>query len=538
MTTATQSTELAGASEPAPGTPKWVWFSVFGALGAFLAVSVWWLVADHSILDFDSGRHVANTWAMHDAIGRGDLLAPITQDNINHYPPLLYLVGSLGMAIGGWMSIDSAQLAMNFVFVPMLALGCWAAARVAYGELAGVLAAVFALGTPMVVSTFHLYMLDVPQAAAVAATVGLVLTSRRFERVGMSVLAGVAGSAAMLLKPTSAICLGGFLIGVLIRGGWRNPRGLATFLTVGAVLCLPWYIEHLDQLSGLTGGFVGGLPGSEPTAGASATGTSYVRPARYSEENVFWYGWNLLNVQLLLPLFVSFIAGTIVAVVRFWRTRDPSDPTPELVLGGFVAYAGMTYLTLKDSRYTLPALVYVAVLGVAWLPALRLQLQRVAAGALVLAAAVNLIGISAGIGSRIEIKAPNAPALPLGERTARIYAAEGYLQSAPRDDSDMLKVLRAVREDGYRKMEVDPGGDTTFSLSGLQVLLRTAGLEQPKKYNPAELDADTVFMLRHPVPAGGPEPCGILADGRGIYLVRGPGNVVIPFESYELYCPR
>src|SRR6202008_563 len=188
---------------PRPGgLPRWALLGLLGAIGAFLAVSLWWLVADASVLDWDSSRHVRNTWDMRTAISDGDLLAPITQDNINNYPPLLYLVGGIGMTIGGWQSLDSAMLALNLVFAPLLALGCWGAARQSYGELAGVLAAVFALGTPFVASMFHVYMLDVPQAAMVATTVWLLFASRRFERVGLSALAGVAGAGAMLLKPT------------------------------------------------------------------------------------------------------------------------------------------------------------------------------------------------------------------------------------------------------------------------------------------------------------------------------------------------
>jgi hypothetical protein len=101
----------------------------------------------------------------------------------------------------------------------------------------------------------------------------------------------------------------------------------------------------------------------------------------------------------------------------------------------------------------------------------------------------------------------------------------------------VLAVMKAVRADGIRKMELDPGGDVTFSTSGLQVLLRFAGLQQPPVYAANALPPDTAFLLRHPVPPGGPEPCGRMDDGQGIYLILG-GNAVVPFEDYKLYCPR
>jgi 4-amino-4-deoxy-L-arabinose transferase-like glycosyltransferase len=512
---------------------RWGRIGLLGVIAVFLAVSAWWLVADSSVLDWDSARHFTYTWAMRDALWSGDLLAPITQtpNPTNPYPPMLYLVGTIGMAIGGRESIDAAMAAANIVFVPLLALGCWGAARLAYGELAGVLAAVFALGTPFVASLFHLYVLDAPQASMVAVTVWLLLASRRFERVGTSALAGAAGAGAMLLKPTSVIFLAGILAVVLVRGGWRRPQGLGAFLAAGAVLAAPWYLEHLDELTTLTGGAAGG------SVSSGGGGGSYVSPPRLSVTNFAWYGWNLLNVQLLAPLFFAFIAGTVVALVRFWRTRDEHDYTPELFVGGLVAYLGMTYLSLKDARYTLPALVYVATLGVAWVPALRLPLRRVAVAALVAVAAVNLIGVSAGIGGTVAIKGPDSPATLLGERSVRLYSSAGFVQSAPRDDGDVLRVMKELRADGVRTIEVDPGGDHTFSLTGLQVLMSIAGLGQPPVYQPDKLPPGSRFLTRHQVAPGTPPPCGMLSGGWGLYVVN-QRNVVVPFENYNIECPR
>jgi 4-amino-4-deoxy-L-arabinose transferase-like glycosyltransferase len=435
------------------------------------------------------------------------------------------------MAIGG-TSVDSALVAQALVFMPLLALGCWGTARIAYGPLAGVLAAVFALGSPMIVSLFHMYMLDATQAALVAVCVWLVLQSERFGRIGLAALAGLAGGGAMLLKPTTPIFLFGFVLVVLARGGWRHWRGLAVFLAVGAVVSVPWYIEHYDQLRGLTIG----ATGSTASAGASASST-YITPPRYSFTNALWYGWNLLNLELLFPLFAAFVAGLVVAVVRFARTRDPDDPTPELLAGGLVSYVGITYIALKDPRYTLSAMVYVAAFGVAWVPALRaVRARTVAAVAIAAVAAVNVAAVSFGIGNTVRVGKPLAETM-LGERSVRLYSPAGFVVGKPRDDSAVLEVMRAVRADGITTMELDPGGDNTFATSGLQVLLRLAGLRQPPSYQPTALPPDTAFLLRHPVPPGGPEPCGRMADGMGVYVVLG-GNVVVPFEQYRFYCPR
>ena len=81
--------------------PRWARLSLLATILLFLAVSLVWLVLDSRILLWDSGRHIINTWAMRSALKSVDLAGPVTLDNLNHYPPLLYLVGSAGMAVGG-----------------------------------------------------------------------------------------------------------------------------------------------------------------------------------------------------------------------------------------------------------------------------------------------------------------------------------------------------------------------------------------------------------------------------------------------------
>ena len=513
--------------------PRWALVCLGAAIAVFLVTSIWWIAVDTRVLDWDSGRHVFNTWAMRDALLDGDLLAPITLENINHYPPLLYLVGAIGMAFGGWESTDSAMLAMNLVFVPLLALGVWGTARIAYGELAGVLAAIFALGTPMVVSTFHLYMLDVPQASLVAVTVWLLLLSQRFARSGVAALAGVAGAGAMLLKPTTALFLVGPVLVILARGGWRHWRGLTVFAAVGLVLAGPWYVVQLEWVLGLTKG------AATETGTAGGAGPSYVTPSRFSLENFLWYGWNLLNVQLLAPLFVFFVFGIVCAIVRFWRTRDAADPTPELIVGGLVAYAGVTFITLKDYRYSLSALVYVAVLATGWLPLLRRPRVRLAlAAALVVVAAVNLFGVSIGRGDHVTVSLVDREPTPLGERTIRVYSPTGFIAGEPRDDSAVLEVMKGIRADGFRKLQVEPNGDVTFSNTGLAVLITIAGLELPKSWNPIRMPRDVPFLNRHPPPGhDGPKPCAMMSGGWGIYVVR-QRNVQRGFDSYRRFiCP-
>jgi hypothetical protein len=506
------------------------WLGWAGPALVFLVVSFVWIALDSRVADYDMARHFVNTMTLRSGLSQGDLLAPLRYDNVNTYPPLLYMVGIAGTAIGGTFSLDGAMIAQDVVFVTLLAAGCWGAGRIAFGERAGVLAAIVALGSPMVVSLFHEYMLDAPQAACVAAAVWLVLASQRFERPGISALAGAAAAAGMLVKPTTVIFLAGLLAVVLVRGGWRHWRGLLAFVVVGAVICVPWYLEHYAELRGLTQGAAGA---SGPAAAASAT---YVTPPRWSVKNAAWYAWNLMNVQLLVPLFIAFVAGTATAVVRFVRARTPSDFTPELVIGGLVAYLGCAYISLKDPRYTLPVIVYVAVLATGWLPSLRGRARIAATAALAGFAILDFAGTSFGLGREVAIRLPGSPPTLLGERSARIYSPAGYLAAAPRDDSDVRRLLLAVKAYGIDTVELDPGGDATWNTNGLELLMGELGLHRPPAYDPSALPSDVVFLTRHQPGPGVPPPCGRISGNWGLYLVKG-GNVVTPFEQYRTWCP-
>ena len=211
----------------------------------FLGLTVWWLTQETRVPDFDSAEHTFFSFAVHDEIARGALTAPFTE--FNTYPPLGHLIGGLAMFVGG-ESTASAILALNLVFVPLLAAGCYGAGRRVAGPRAGLLAALFALGAPMIVSEAHEVYLDPLQAAFVAAAVWGILASRRFERVGISALAGVAAGLGMMSKETTPVFLAGILLVSLARGGWRRWQGVGAFTLAAAVIAGPWYLYHRTEL--------------------------------------------------------------------------------------------------------------------------------------------------------------------------------------------------------------------------------------------------------------------------------------------------
>jgi 4-amino-4-deoxy-L-arabinose transferase-like glycosyltransferase len=496
----------------------------------FFAVTVWWLTQDTRVPDYDSGQHTLDAFVVHAQLASGQLLAPFT--DFNNYPPFVHIVGALGVFVGG-VHTASVLLADNVVFLPLLVGGCYGVGRLAYGPRGGLLAALFALGTPMLVSEMREFYIDPGEAAMVAISAWAILASRRFERVGMSALAGLLCALGMLTKQTFVLFVAGLVLVVVLRGGWRNWRGLLMFVLVGAVLALPWYVDHLPQLSSLTSGATAAAPGSSANGG--------ITPLRYSNANFAWYVWNMLNHQLLAPLTLLVVIGAATALWRFARHRAPDDLAPELLGGALVGYLGMTYITLKDPRYTLPLLVYFAVLGTGWIATARPRVRRwLTAGAVALAGA-NFAMVSFGLGGTVQFSLPGAPPPGISLVQARqvtVFSPNGWLRGGPVKDGDLLALFRGLNRDGVRSVEFDGGSANVadFNNIGLVVLAISAGLSVPPENNLPAMGPRDAFVLRRAPQPGDPPPCQRLNDGSGVYVSLG-NPLREPFDTTTFICP-
>jgi 4-amino-4-deoxy-L-arabinose transferase-like glycosyltransferase len=228
--------------------PRWT-AAAWGAIAVttlFVAITCWWLSQDHSIPTFDAGFHLIYLQAVYHELSAGHLIKAFTVSE--RYPPLAYLIGSLGLAIGG-VGVTPPIIAENLVFVPLLALGCYQVGKRAFGPTAGLLAVVFALGSPLATAQFHVFMVDAPETAMVAVSIWLIIATENFSRVGMSALAGLAVGLGMLTKEPLVFFVAGVLgvsfvrlILAMLREGWQKWHGLAAFVVVALVVALPWYI--------------------------------------------------------------------------------------------------------------------------------------------------------------------------------------------------------------------------------------------------------------------------------------------------------
>jgi Dolichyl-phosphate-mannose-protein mannosyltransferase len=514
-------------------TPRWsapAWGAI-GVTALFLAITCWWLTQDRSIPIFDAGLHLSLAIEVHRQLSSGHLVKALTLTI--PYPPFAYLIGSLGIALGG-VGVAPLILAENLVFVPLLALGCYHVGRLAFGPAAGLLAVVFALGSPLITAQFHVFMIDAPETAMVAVSVWLVIATEGFSRLRVCALAGLAVGLGMLTKEPFAIFLVGIVGVTAIRGGRESWRGLVVFAAVALAIALPWYIHEHSQIQAL------GHEATDSAGAFSERGLNQpqgIAPPRLSLANLEWYLWSFLNAQLFLPLSVFAAVGWVWTVVGVARRRPVSPLTLELLVGAFLSWALLTETFVHDTRYSMPLLVYLAVFGAGWIVRLPRRGRIAATAALVLVALANTLGASFGVGGRVAVTLPGASKTAL-ERpgTVIVFDNSGYLVAGPRRDGDLLAMLQALHRAGVRDLTwpADAVLGPDFSQGGLVALATIAGLGQvPEKAHNDELTREDAVLSHDRASGNGPPPCVRLDDGTGIWVRI--GNPLAP--GARDYCP-
>jgi 4-amino-4-deoxy-L-arabinose transferase-like glycosyltransferase len=486
-------------------------WGAIGAAAAFIALTCWWLTQDRSIPIYDAGDQLETVLLYRNMLHAGNIFGPFTYNNV--YPILGHIVGAVAALIGG-VNVASPIVGENLVFVPLLALGCYQTGRLLFGRLAGMLAVIFALGSPLVTSMFHVFMLDAPETALVAVAVWLILASEDFCRIGVAGVAGVVVGLGVNIKVQYALFLAGLTLIVLVHGGWRNRRGFASFAGLALLVGLPWYIAHFSEL-----GEMFELASSGPGTPAGNI------PAVLSLENLLWYFWSAMNSQLLAPLFVFAVTGILWTLDIVVRERGRHAARLEFLAGGFAAWLVITFVTPHhDIRYDLPLLAFLSVLGTGWIAALPRTPRRAAIAMLAIAVCANTLAITFGVGR--EVKVALASTLPGTEQLPDrivLLLTTGFLASAPSRDGDVPGLLEALRRDGVRTLtwSAEQSELPDFSAAGLAPLARIARLS-PVVTRGAEYghSASVATLLHEAAGARKAPACTHLSDGTGVWVAR------------------
>lgn len=516
---------------------------------AFVGATALWLFFDQGTPHgSDASRHFQAVFDFREHLFSSPLYWFHYENNDDaFYPPLVYLVGVLGTLPGG-LSTDGPVLATNVVFVPLYAAGCYGVAREAFGRDAGLPAAIFALAAPIAIGQFHILLLDLPMAAMVAVTVWALLAGNRFENTRLALLAGILAGLGMLTKQPFVAFIAPLIVVTLLRGGWRNWRGLAFFCAAAAVIAGPWYLRHLDGLLG-----VAETASSQAAAGVDTNphGTEY---PRFSLDNYEWHVWAFLNAHWYLPLTLVFLGGAVVALRRTWQSRT-AGYVPELVAGILSGYVGVAFLVgFQDVRYSYGSACFVAALGVGWLARAGPRLRTGVTLGLVGLLALNTLAVSTGALGTIEFRLPvgrsvsdsvgfrltNGEPVSGVEGNLVLLADYGYRAGEP-ERARTLDLLEAAAKDGIATVSIDESEETGDKLVGIDVFARTVPIRFLTQADRRIETAEGITLYRRSVRSSDPPPCQRFTDGTGLYVLRGATDeqlrVPNPRRAPNRYCP-
>lgn len=513
--------------------PRWSGYA-WGAIAAtttFIGLTCWWLTQDSSIPIWDAGVHLQAALEFHEMFRTGDLLGPFRYES--PYPPLGPVISALAVFVGG-VNTFSLIVGENLVFASLLALGCYQTGRLLFGAKAGLLAVIFVLGTQMTISQLHVAMLDVPEAAVVAVSIWLLLRCEDFSRVGFAALAGLTVAAGLLVKVQYPSFVMGLVLIAVLRGGWRNWRGMATFALIPIVLAGPWFVYHSSQFSTFA-----------RNAGSNPATLPVNAPPTFSWANLSWYFWNILNTQLLALLFALLVGGTIWMFANLLRhRRELKEPILAARLqfmgGAFVAWLFITATPDHDIRYGIPLLPYLAVIGTGWIVSLRPNARVVAIVVLALGAVANTLSTTIGVNGEAQLSLGNTQPWIVNESLSdriRLYSSEKFLASGPERDGDVPGLLEELHSHGVRILAwgLPQSEGTDFSFQGLESLATVSGLRSaisggPPEYAPS---ASYATLIHEPVGPRSPPTCTRLSNGTGVWVVR----YLTSSRKFALYCP-
>ena len=528
---------VARIARPSWSAPAW------GAIGVtvlFIAITCWWLSQDRSIPIWDAGLHLALTLNVYHSLGAGNLgnAFSVTAP----YPPFTYLIGSLGVALGG-VGVAPPIIAENLFFFSLLALGCYQVGRLAFGPLAGLLSVVLALGSPLIIAQSHIFMTDAPETAMVAVSIWLIIATEGFSRVRGSALAGLAVGLGMLTKEPFAIFVIGVIAVTAVRGGRQAWRGMAVFAVVALVIALPWYIHEFSRILEIKGEATASSTSFTKKGTESPKG---IAPPRFSRENLEWYLWNITNWQLYVPLFLFTAVGWLWTLIGSVRRRPITRLAPELLVGSFVAWFLLTETYVHDVRYGMPLLLYLAVFGAGWIVRLKQRPRIVAATALIVVALANTLAINTGAGGVQAFWLSKVSTALERPGYVTFFSKEGFPVGAPHRDGDLVAMLRALRRYGIHNVTwiASQGQEPDFTNIGVSVLSHIAGLTTlEKSLTVTKLTRQDAIFSHETIRPKEPPPCVRLDDNTGVWVrignpLRRGAQDFCPLPTPHFYGPK
>jgi hypothetical protein len=213
------------------------------------------------------------------------------------------------------------------------------------------------------------------------------------------------------------------------------------------VVAAPYYAIHLSEYVQLS---------KEATVSSEdewtqAFGWTFGGARRFELENYTWYLWAGINTQYLVPLLGFLVVGLGVALSEVKRRPH----LLELLAGLLIGYLAMTLLAVHDPRYTLPLVVYVAVLATGWITMLPRVWRTVG---IVAVAGVVAVNTAAGTFGLLETRkitmSGNDPADLIHPGAFTFVDKRGYVVGEPRPDPFWEQLMEGMQEEGLQKVQL------------------------------------------------------------------------------------
>lgn len=365
---------------------RWEWAAVAAAFTGIVVVAAVWLAIDRRPPVWDSANHLESALHCRRDLAAGDVRAVFGRSSF--YPPLVPCTAGLVFAV---LPSDVAfgEVAM-YAFLGLGMAATYVIGRRFAGGGGGVVAATLFGTAPAILFYALSFQLDVPLAGMVAAFLAALLASEHFQHRGWTLATGVLLGLGMLTKPPFLVHIAP--AGLLILAGIRGRRGwLHAFVAalLGGLVALPWYGPRA----------LGLLTQVQNRSFKQAQEQGF--PEALSPASLAYYPLNFpvyFGVIAVLLLFVGLVAALRR---RHW-----------FLLAGLAPFVGFLFLQNKQIRYVLPLLPMAAVVGGLGFAALPRSTRWVAALAVAVAGAVQVVSTAFAVPAAVASLRPAESAPP------------------------------------------------------------------------------------------------------------------------------
>jgi hypothetical protein len=235
------------------------------------------------------------------------------------------------------------------------------------------------------------------------------------------------------------------------------------------------------------------------------------------------------------------------------------ERAPELLAGLAVGYLASTLaLSFRDPRYTLPLLVYIAVIATGWITTIRVRRVGIAAtAALALVVAVN-VWSAAHLGEprlKVNLYGDQSPN-PLDPGAVTVAGDRGYTVGPPLRDDLWHRLFAAAEAEGLTSAQITLREVPLWGTDrlGFTLVAGRYGIAETTFADPAlRRSSDLRINTWHTRDSywtgeeGLPQPCGTVAEGARAGPIWspeegwGPEEVSVAVErridgSYERWC--